>query len=163
MKRLILLLLSLVSINVYAHQANLSGFTLSHTGEGQYTAELGGALVGVEAEINRHYGKTSYADAEAFKALVSQHFEKTVSLTINETAVKFQHITVILGHETKVIADVIDMPQTIQSIGLTSTFFQEIPRSKMLVRFSGEDLPSKGYVLNRKNHYTLNISLDDKQ
>lgn len=163
MKRIIFLLLTLVTLSVEAHQANRAGFTFSKGDDGQYTALLSGALVGVEAEINQNYGETAYSDVEAFKALVVQHVEKTVNLRFNDTPVKFENVKVMLGHETNIIASVTGVPEPIESIHLTNTFFKDIFRSKLLVIFSGDNLPTKRYVLNDSNQYTLDIRLHNTQ
>lgn len=163
MKRVILLLLLLVSVEVSAHQANLGGFTLAKTEDGKYTVQLGGSLVGFEVEINHRYSKTAYSTADEFKDLVIKHFKDNVALSINGKLVEFNDLQVMLGHESQVWATVSGVPEKVQSIQLKNTFFQDIPYNKLLVTFNGEDLPSKRYVLNKANNHSLKIVLKDNQ
>lgn len=162
MKRFILFCAVFLTINVYAHQANLGGFTLADSGDGRYTVELAGSLTGVEAEINRHYGKTAYKDATEFRTLVMEYFQQNTHLVINDIAVKFKSIRVILGHEMKVFATLDRTFEAIYRIKLRNTFFQDIPYNKLLVMFAGRQMPNKKYVLDKNNHHTLDITLVDK-
>jgi hypothetical protein len=159
MKKAVLILLWVVSINTYAHQSNMASFTFNHLSDGTYTIELSGSLSGFETEVNYNYPESVFKTVEEFKTLVIKHFENSVGLKINNTVIQFKHPTVILGHETKIVAELLNVDNVIESIQLENTFFKDILRNKVLANFSGKDLPSKKYVLNNENNHTLNIIL----
>lgn len=159
MKRLAsVLIFSVMCMTSHAHQSNLSGFTLSASEQGTYRIKMSGSLTGFESAINTAYGKNSFKTPDAFKALVVSHLEKNVTLKINEKDISLKGFKVILGHETKVFAEAVGVPKEVQSITLKNTFFKRIPHNKMLVTFSGDNLPKKRYVLGKNNYHTLDVS-----
>lgn len=156
---LIALLLSVTSLNAWAHSSNFSGFLLSKGDDGQYLVQFHSALTGMEAQINR--SGATYSDAEAFKQLALTRFKQTVQLRINQRDVTFDDLNIQLGHNTIISARLSTPPTPITTIELHNTFFEDIPRNQMRVIFKGSNLPSEHYTLNKTNHHQLNIALNN--
>jgi len=163
MKQIILVLFCLISTKNYAHQTNLASFTLEQSAEGDYTIQLIGSLTGFETVINQNYSQIGFESVEEFKALVAKHFTQSLDLTINKQPVKFRPAVVTLGHQTSVIAELIDVDNEVVSMQLKNTFFKDILRNKMIVSFSVNDFPKKKYVLNTNNQHKLNLILKKDQ
>lgn len=146
-----------MSISTYAHQPELASLIYSKTDDGKHIIQLNGALTGIETEIHYTYSKDAYKTPEEFKELVIDHFRKNISFQINEKEVKFKDPLVILGHETKLIVEAIDIPKKIESIKLKNTFFQNVPNNKLTVLFLSDIFPKEKYVLSNENQHTIDI------
>lgn len=157
MKKVVSLLFIWIGIAMYAHQPNLSSFEITKTNKGTYMVQFVGALTGFEGEIVSHYGKGAYKTPEEFKKLVLDYFAKSTMFFINDKAVMFKNPMVILGHETKVVAEVVGIPQEIKHIALTNTFFKDTSHNQVTVFFMAEGFPKDKYVLNNKNQHQLNL------
>lgn len=160
-KTLIILFLAFLSISSYAHQPELASFIYSKTDDGKHIIQLNGALTGIETEIHYTYSKDAYKTPDEFKELVIDHFIKNISFIINEKEVKLINPLVILGHETKLIVEAIDIPDKIESIKLKNTFFKNVPNNKLTVLFLSDNFPKEKYVLNNENHHTIDIRNND--
>lgn len=158
-QRFIPLFLVLMSVFSYAHQPHVATFVFSKINNDKYIVQMDGALTGFEGEINYHYGKEAYKTPEKFRELVIDFFNKNVSFSINEKKIKFKNPMVILGHETKVVAEVTNIPKEIKSIQLKNTFFQYTPQNQMTVLWIADNFPKHKYVLNSQNDHHLNIVL----
>ncbi len=150
-----------MSMSTYAHQPELASFIYSKTDDGKHIIQLNGALTGIETEIHYTYSKDAYKTPEEFKKLVIDHFRKNITFLINEKEIKYINPVVILGHETKLIVEAIDIPKKIEAIKLKNTFFQNVPNNKLTVLFLGDNFPKEKYVLNNKNHHTIDIQNSD--
>ena len=160
---LVALGLGLTSINAAAHNPNVATLVMSKTASGEYFVKMSGALTGVEAQINQTYSKSAYQTAEQFQSLAREHFVNSLTLFINHKLITLTNPRVQLGHGTQFIAEAQNIPETIQSIELTDTFFKDLHGNKMTVVFLSDQLPSANYVLNDKNNHHLSLSSTDGQ
>lgn len=157
MKKIISLLFVWISINMYAHQPNLSSFIMSKTNDGKYVVQFVGALTGFEGEVNYNYGKGAFKTPEEFRRLVIDYFSKSTSFMINQQKIKFKSPIVILGHETKLVAEVVGVPKTLKTICLKNNFFKNTSHNKITVLFVLDNFPKGKYILDNKNQHQLNL------
>ena len=150
-----------MSMSTYAHQPELASLIYSKTDVGKHIIQLNGALTGIETEIHYTYSKDAYKTPEEFKELVIDHFRKNISFLVNEKEIKFKKPLVILGHETKLIVEAINIPEKIESIKIINTFFQNVPNNKLTVLFLSDNFPKEKYVLDNKNQHTIDIQNKD--
>lgn len=159
----ITMFLIVISINTYAHQPNLASFILSKTENGKNIVQLTGALTGFEGEINYNFGKNSFKTPEEFRQLVIRRFKETTSFFINEKQVTFKNPIVILGHETKLVTEVIGLPKNAKEIKLTSTFFENTSQNQIATLFILDNYPQEKYVLSNKNKHTINLIYENEK
>ncbi|MDN5565799.1 MAG: hypothetical protein L0G25_03270, partial [Psychrobacter sp.] len=147
--------LSLTSVNAAAHDPNVATLVMSKTASGDYLVQLNSALTGVEAQIDQTYSKEAYQTVEQFQSLAREHFMNSLTLFINDKPITLANPRVQLGHGTQFIAEAQNIPETIQSIELTDTFFKDLHGNKMTVIFMSDQFPATTYVLNNKNNHHL--------
>ncbi|KRG36725.1 hypothetical protein [Psychrobacter sp. P11G3] len=155
--------LSIVSVNATAHNPNTSTFILSKAADGKYLVRLDGALTGVEAQINETYSTDAYKTAEEFQQLANEHFVKSLTLSINDQPVKVVNPSVHLGHGTQFSAEAQGIGDTVESIGLTNTFFKDLHGNRMTVVLLSDQFPKTQYTLSDSNEHHLSLKLVDGQ
>ena len=162
MKHFLLILSILMSITAYAHQSNLSTVIFSQTDDGKYIIQVNSSLSAFEGEIEYHFTKDSYKTPEEFKDLVIQYFIENFSFSINGLdSLKLINPLVILGHETKLIAEVIGVPEDIKSLYLKNTMFKDMPSNKSIVIMLKEGFPKQKYILSNANNQEIKLVLED--
>lgn len=157
MKKIVALFLILMGINTYAHQPHLASFVFSKTDDGKYVVQFVGALTGFEGEINYNYGENAFKSPEEFRALVIDYFNKSTTFSINQQKMTFENPMVILGHETKLVAEVTDVPETVESIEFKNTFFQNTSHNQLTVLFVDSEFPKEKWVLSNKNQHRIRL------
>lgn len=142
-----------------AHQSNLSTTIFSRTESGEVIMQISSSLTAFQGEINYNNPKNAYKSVEEFRDLVLKHFFNTVSMVLNETeTLSFINPTVLLGHETKIVAEVMGIPSDLKTLHLKNEFFKDMDNNQSVVIFSLERFPVKNNcVLNNDNKQELNI------
>lgn len=163
MKYVLTVLLILAGNLTFAHQIDLSTVIFSKTDDGKIVMQLTSSLTAFQGEVRYHNSEDAYKTPEEFQQLVIDHFNKTFSMTINgETELKFINPIVLLGHETKLVAEVIGVPENINSVELKNEVFKDINNNQTVVIFSLTGFPAnQNFVLNNDNNQTLSASLQN--
>ena len=152
--------LLLLSFGSSAHQSDLSTVVISRTSEGRYVLQITSALTAFAGEVDYRYGKNAYQTPAEFQALVIQHFRQTFFLIVNDQdTLRFINPTVLLGHETKLLAEITGLPSRITSIRLRNGLFQDVANNQSLLVMLAEGLPPQQYVLGNDNHQQVNLQL----
>lgn len=149
-----------MNLGSHAHSPDLSSLVLSKTTDGKYVMQITSSLTAFEGEVDYLFGKDSYKTPDDFRDLVIKHFRKNVSFLINGKSLEFVNPEVILGHETKLVAEVKDVPGNINTIDLKNSMFKDMSRNETVVMMIGEDFPNRQYTLNNKN--SQHIALEAK-
>ncbi|MEP2278974.1 hypothetical protein [Maribacter sp.] len=165
-KKSILLLLVTVSLVfsnlLWAHNPEFSSIIISKTENGQIVLQLNSSLTAFQQEINYIHGEGAYKSPEEFQELVLQLFRSRFFFILNNNdTLQFKNPKVILGHETKIIAEIIDLPLKTKSIELRNEIFYDLYNSQSAVIFSLNEFPKTKYTLNKENLNTINVSLED--
>ena len=162
MKQLSLFVALLISFISYGHQPDLSTTVLSKTTDGKYVIQITSSLSAFEGEIEYLYSKDSYKSADAFKNLVIDHFNKNVLFIVNKKdTLQFKQPLVLLGHETKMIVEVLNIPKDIQHIYYTNTMFKDMPHNQMATIMITDGFPKEQYVLDNDNKQTIVLEKQD--
>ena len=156
-------LIMLMSNVSFAHQPDLSSIIISKTENGKFVLQINSSLTAFQQEVNYINGVGAYKTPEEFRNLVIKHFNTTFSIILNgKDTLTFVNPTVILGHETKIVAEIIGLPKNINAIYLKNELFKDIHNNQSVVMFSLEGFPTKiNYELNNDNKHELNIILKD--
>ena len=142
----------------------MSTVLFSKTDDGKIVMQINSSLTAFQGEVNYNNPKNSYATPEEFQQLVIKHFYKNFSIEVNgDVELKFINPIVILGHETKLVAEVVGMPEQLTSIFVKNEVFKDIYNNQSLVIFGLNGFPeNKNFVVNKENNYQLNLELKDK-
>lgn len=147
---------------VCAHNPDLSNVIISKTDNGQIILQINSSLTAFQQEVIYSNGEGAYQSPEDFKNLVLNHFNTTFSIIINEKdTLQFKNPKVFLGHETKLVAEIIGLPETIKSIHLKNELFKDIHNNQSVVIFLLDDFPKEKYTLNNTNMHQIAIELKD--
>lgn len=157
-----MLVMIITSLTGYAHQPDLSTAVLSKTDTGKYILQITSSLSAFEGEIDYLYSKNGYKTPEDFKKLVVDHFNKNVFFIINEKdTLKFGEHLIILGHESKLIVEVLNIPKDINAFYFKNTMFKDMPHNQMAMIMLVDGFPKAQYVLENKNEQTIQLKLKD--
>lgn len=74
---------------------------------------------------------------------------------------QFKHPLVLLGHETKLIVEVLNIPKDIQHIYYTNTMFKDLPHNQMTTIMITDGFPKEQYVLDNDNKQTIVLEKQD--
>ena len=66
----------------------------------------------------------------------------------------------LLGHETKLVVEIVNMPNTVKSIYYKNQMFKDMPHNQMAVIMLTDDFPKEQYVLNNANNQSINLQLN---
>lgn len=155
-----ILILFLKPISSQAHSPDLSTLMI-HDSNGKSIVQFYSSLTAFQTEMDYIY-KNKYKNPDEFIDLVKHYFKSNLLIVVNQKdTLKFDHLTVLLGHETKVIAEVHGFPKKIESIYIVNNIFSNFPRSQNEVVFVKEGLPKKQYILNKENNFEINLELEN--
>ena len=158
------ILFLLMSVSIYAHQPDLSYSLLSKTENGKYVLQISSSLSAFEEEIIYNYSKDAYKTPKEFKELVKKYFYKNVFLIVNEKdTLKFSNPLVLLGHETKFVVEVENIPDNIKSVYYKNTMFKDMHNNQMSVIMLVDGFPNKEYVLKNGNNQTILLEFENNQ
>jgi hypothetical protein len=151
-----------MSNTLLAHQPDLSNVVISKTANGQVILQINSSLTAFQQEVNFVNGEGFYKSPEEFRNLVIKHFNNSFSIIINKkNTLQFKNPKVFLGHETKLVVEIIGLPETINSIQLKNTLFKDIYHSQSIVIFLLEQFPTQKFSLDVDNKYQINVVLKD--
>jgi hypothetical protein len=151
-----------VSFASYAHQPDVSTAVLSKTDDGKYILQITSSLSAFEGEIDYLYSKGAYKTPEDFIKLVVDHFNKNVFFIVNEKdTLKFGKPLVLLGHESKLVVEVLNFPKNINSFYFRNTMFKDMPHNQMAVMMLIEGFPKEQYILANENEQTIQLELKE--
>ena len=158
----VLMIFLLMSNTLFAHQPDLSNIVISKTDNGQVILQVNSSLTAFQQEVNFVNGEGFYKSPEEFRNLVIKHFNSRFSMIINKKdTLQFKNPKVFLGHETKLVVEIIGLPETINTIQLKNTLFKDIYHSQSIVIFLLEQFPTQKFSLDVDNKYQINVVLKD--
>jgi len=107
---LIFLILCLSTFAAKAHQPNLASLTLVETEGGNWLIQFNCALSALQGIVDAEYTEEAYASPAEFEALVDSLFRQHLELNIEAARVNLGRIRVSLGHESRILAELINVP-----------------------------------------------------
>ncbi|MBP1838613.1 hypothetical protein [Formosa algae] len=162
LSRLVVFVVLLLSHFAWAHSPDFSNVIISKTENGQVILQINTSLTAFQEEVNYMNGEGAYKTPEEFQNLVIAHFKANFSIVINKTdTLQFKNPKVFLGHETKLVAEVIGLPDQVNSIHLKNELFKEIYNNQSIIIFLMDPFPTEKFTLSRDNNHNLNIELKD--
>lgn len=163
-KYISVLVLGLLSMASFAHNPEVSTTMLVEKENNVWVLQLSASLTAFQQEIKKHYVETPYKTPEEFQAMVLEHVKKNLHISFNKgEEVTFSKGIVKLGHETKVVFEVIGTPSDIKSAIITNTVFKDVHRSQGALVILKEGFEKKQFILNGTNDYTISLQADNNQ
>ncbi|MFC6268119.1 DUF6702 family protein [Frigoriflavimonas asaccharolytica] len=145
-----------------AHQIDIASIIFSKTGDGKTIVQITSSLTAFQSEINYNNKENSYATPEEFQELVEKHVQKNFKIKIDGSELKLINLLVILGHETKIVAEVQNFPKIPTSIFIKNEIFKDIHSNQSIIIFSIKDLlENRNFEINKDVGYQLNLVFKD--
>jgi hypothetical protein len=152
----------LMSNFIIAHSPDFSNIIISKTENGQVIIQINAALTAFQHEINYINGEGAYKTPEEFESLVLDHFIDNFSIVINEKdTLQFINPKVFLGHGTKIVSEVVGIPETVNVIQLKNNLFKDIVNNQSMLIFLMDGFPKEKYTLDRENNQQINLELEN--
>lgn len=145
---------------LFAHSPDLSSMMI-YEQNGKYFLAIKSSLTAFEGEIDYHFNKNAYKTPEEFQQLVSKHFQKNCLLIINNDTIKFINPTVVLGHETTVFAELLNVPDKFNSLYVRNTVFKDMPNNMCELILTLKGLPQKQYILTNENNQEVKLRVEN--
>ena len=154
----------LYSFNSYAHQSQQSILIISQAKDEKYILQLNSSLSAFEGEINYLYPKSIYKTPEEFQKLVIGHIQRNFLCIVNEKdTLSIANPMLLLGHDTRFIAELVGIPRKITSICIKNLVFKDIPRNGSVVVLLLKGISEQHFLLHQENQHTLNIKRQANQ
>jgi len=164
MKWLIVIGLLFSSFMVRAHQVEASTTMLVEQENGEWILQIRSALTAFEYEVHAHYGKDSYTTPEKFQELAISHMMENLSISFNEKdAVTLENPFIKLGHETNALFKVIGVPETINSVTVKNSSFQDVGRNQSALVILKKGFAKKQFILSKTNNHQITLITKDSQ
>jgi len=152
----------LVSDVLFAHNPDFSSIIISKTENGQIVMQLNSSLTAFQQEVNYINREGAYASPEEFQDLVLQLFESRFAIVLNNNiTLQFKNSQVFLGHETKIVSELVGLPEEINHIYLKNELFKDLYNSQSVVVFLLDRFPKEKFTLQRDNQHELNLTLKE--
>ncbi|MEO0473471.1 MAG: DUF6702 family protein [Bacteroidota bacterium] len=159
-KRIIILCLLLGYGITQAHQTELSSTILSEQGENKWVLQIRASLTAFEYEIEHHFGANAYSTPEEFKMLVSKYVQEHTSILFNGTEYgELKEVAVRLGHETRVVFQVLAKPATIHTLEVKNNSFQDVARNQNALLVVRKGFSKQQFSLNEENDHRISLKV----
>ena len=145
---------------LFAHSPDLSSMMI-YEQNGKYFLAIKSSLTAFEGEIDYHFNKNAYKTPEEFQQLVSKHFQKNCLLIINNDTIKFINPTVVLGHETTVFAELLNVPDKFNSLYVRNTVFKDMPNNMCELILTLKGLPQRQCILTNENNQEVKLRVEN--
>ncbi|MDP5106877.1 MAG: hypothetical protein NWQ31_11985 [Polaribacter sp.] len=159
-----LLLIVLFSSICFAHNPNTSTIMLVEKENNTWVLQISASLTAFQQVIKTNFAETPYKTPEEFQQMVIEHIKNNLTITFNGNQnIAFSKGIVKLGHETKVVFEILGVPLDIKTVLIKNSTFKDIYKNQsgMLLLKSG--FKKEHFILNNKNNHTLKLIADVDQ
>lgn len=160
MKSIYLIILFLCAKGAQAHQPDLSNLMI-YEQNGRCFLAIKSSLTAFEGEIDYLFGKNAYKSPEAFQQLVIKHFQNNCLVIIDGDTTRFVNPHVILGHETTLFAEILDVSDKLTSIYVKNTVFKDMPSNMCEIILSLKGITQKQYILDNSNQHEVKLKVEN--
>ena len=160
MKSIYLTLLLIFANGAQAHQPDLSNLMI-YEQNGRYFLAIKSSLTAFEGEIDYLFGSNAYKTPEAFQQLVIRHFHNNCIVIIDGDTTRFTNPKVMLGHETTLFAEMMNIPDKPNSIYIRNTVFKDMPSNMCEIILSLKGINQKQYILENANRHEVKFKSEN--
>lgn len=155
-RKIILICLLFMAMAVKAHQAEASTTMLVERPGNGWLLQISASLTAFQHEIRTHFSETPYQTPDGFRQLVLQHIKNNLHISFNGGGdISYGNGVVVLGHETKVVFEVLGIPSEINSVLVKNSAFKDIQRNQSAFYLFKDGFGKEQFVLNEANDHTL--------
>ena len=161
-KFLVVVFVGLFSMLSFAHNTSTSTTMLVQKENNSWILQISASLTAFQQEIRTHFADNPYKTPEEFQQMVLEHIKNNLDINFNNgDPIVLGEGIVKLGHETKVVFEVFNIPTDVQSVWIKNTAFNDIYKSKSALFLFKEGFDKNQFVLNNANDFTLALQAND--
>ncbi|MGJ8745629.1 hypothetical protein [Polaribacter sp.] len=161
MKKYLIIIILLFSKISFAHNPNASTIMLVEKENKTWVLQISSSLTAFQQEIKTHFAKTPYKTPEEFQQMVLEHVKNNLTIIFNDTqTIELSKGVVKLGHETKVVFEVIGVPLEIKKVFVKNSTFKDIHKNQSALLLLKSGFKKEHFILNNKNKHTLKLISD---
>tara|TARA_R110000868_G_scaffold118085_2_gene313399 strand:- start:297 stop:929 length:633 start_codon:yes stop_codon:yes gene_type:complete len=143
---------------VYAHQADVSTTMLVQRENGTWILQVSASLTAFQYQVKANNPDNPYKTPEEFKEMVIEHLKNNLSFVFNgNISPSLQNAQVILGHETKVVFEVVGIPENIVDVAISNSSFKGIHKNQSKLLFFKNGFQKEVFTLNDANDHSLTL------
>lgn len=165
MRKFILLIVFVCSSVIsFAHSLDASTIVLAEQNNNLWILQINASLTAFQQEVRTHFADTPYKTPEEFQEMVLEHIKNNLNITFNgDEQIQLSHGVVILGHETKVVFEVLNIPSNIKSTVITNKVFSDISRNQSTFMIFKNGFTKEHFNLNNDNDHTLALVVNENK
>ncbi|MBQ4915105.1 hypothetical protein J8L85_11695 [Maribacter sp. MMG018] len=157
-KHIITFALLCFSILGFAHNPDASTLVLAEQKNNVWVLQINASLTAFQQEVRTHYADTPYKTPEEFQEMVLEHIKNNLHLFFNNgEQISLDKGVVKLGHETKVIFEVLNIPASLESVVVQNTIFKDISRNKSTFLLFKDGFEKSNFTLSQSNDHTVSL------
>ncbi|GHC51165.1 DUF6702 family protein [Ulvibacter litoralis] len=159
-KKIIFLLCIITTLSAKAHQPDVSTTMLVEKENNTWVLQISASLSAFQQEIKTHFSETPYKTPEEFQQMVLEHFKKNIFIQFNENQMAtLSDGYVRLGHETKVVFEVFNVPSEQTSVEIKNSAFKDIHRNQSALVLLKDGFNKEHFILNNANEHTVTLAI----
>ena len=165
MKKYILLLVFLwTTMGSFAHSPDASTIVLAEQKNNVWVLQINASLTAFQQEVRTHFAETPYKTPEEFQEMVISHIKNNLQFTFNNgEQIILGKGVVKLGHETKVVFEVLNLPTEITSVNVSNKVFSDINRNQSTLMIFKEGFAKDHFTLDKTNDHTITLVVKDNK
>lgn len=160
MKKLsIILLICLHSMSIFAHNAQISTIALVQSKDSKWHLILSASLTAFQYEIKNSNPSINLdsLNAEKFQLVILEHLRQKIDIEANGHQATLKNARVILGHQTDINFEVIDMPENLQTIDFQQLGFSTLRDHYCVLKIITKNGNESSFMLQKDNNYSVSL------
>ncbi|MBU2938570.1 hypothetical protein KO494_03360 [Lacinutrix sp. C3R15] len=154
--KIIVFVFLFINISAFAHQPETSTTMLVEKENNTWILQISASLTAFQQEIKTLFPE--YNTPEEFKQMVIEHVKNNIEIIINNNQnIELSSGIVKLGHETKVVFEVLGVPSEIKNVSVKNSTFKDVFNNKSALVLLKNGFKKEHFVLNNKNNHTLKL------
>ena len=165
MKKYIILVAVLwIGRGVFAHSPDTSTVVLAERENHVWILQINASLTAFQQEVKTHFSDTPYKTPEEFQEMVISHIKNTLQIRFNNGKdFTLGKGVVMLGHETKVVFEVLNVPTSLESVHVTNKIFGDINRNQSALMIFKKGFAKEYFNLNKSNDHMVSLMAQENK
>ena len=160
-KQLLVFVFGLFSMASFAHNPDASTTMLVEKENNIWVLQISASLTAFQQEIRTHFAETPYKTPEEFQKMVLEHIKNNLEISFNDgEIISLGQGMVKLGHETKVVFEIIGIPSDITVPYIENKPLRIFSRNQSAFFLFKEGFTKEQFILNNANDHTLALQVE---
>lgn len=155
----VFLLLSLYSIVLFAHNAQISTMVLVQSNDNKWHLILSTSLTAFQYELKNSNPKLNLENinAEQFQEIILKHLREKIQVEANNKNIPLKNARVILGHQTDINFELSNMPQNIEKLNIQNLGFSTLRDHYCVLKILRKNGMENNIMLQKDNKFMVSL------